>query len=174
MHGGGVGGEGVASHEVVTRRDRRCLALLRAGVGMREIARRYQVSLRTAYNGITRARLAERRSTEPVSRGPRLVLATGSSCRAMRLLRCEDVHPCRTCNARGCWRCKFTGISPIPRGSHVCCGVCHASGLDHLAALSRPPIERPAPRLAPAKAKRPRPTRRERRSMLEQLEPTSN
>ena len=159
--------------ESTSRRDRRYLDALRSGHSAAWIARRYKIDLKTVYRGIERARLAERPVGPPL-RCPTLVLALGASCKAMRLLTCKDVHPCRRCRAKGCAACENTGVGTIPKGSAICCAVCHVSGKDgHPALRVHPSDPRPERRVEPEKRK---PTRKERRRKVavEHLEPSAN
>lgn len=156
------------------RRDRKFLKLRRCGQSCLAIARRYNVALQTVYNGLERARLAERPAGTP-PRPPGLVLACGSSCRALRILRCQDVHPCRACDTAGCVRCNWTGIAPIPKGSHICCAVCHLTGVESHPGLRMHANERPPSRSVVRPV--PKPTRKERRktkSLVERIEPSKN
>ena len=155
----------MAYREATAKRDRLYLASLRAGLNPRLIAGKYRVGLRTVYDGISRARLAERPAGPP-PHSPSLTVAYGASCKALRLLRCQDVHPCpclrrRGSNGKGCPLCNWTGISPIPKGSAICCAVCHVSGKDgHPALRVHPSDPQPERRVEPRK---PKPTRKERR-----------
>ena len=97
------------------RRDKLFLRAIRAGLTARQAAARYNVSVQTVYNGVCRARLAEKPAGAP-PRSPTLVLAFGASCKALAVLRCQDVHPCRACGCQGCVRCGWTGLAKIPKG----------------------------------------------------------
>ena len=168
----------MAYRESTSRRNRQYLVALRAGLLPRQIASKYRVGLRTVYDGISRARLAERPAGPP-PHSPSLTVAYGASCKALRLLRCQDVHPCpclrrRGSNGKGCPLCNWTGISPIPKGSAICCAVCHVSGKDgHPALRVHPSDPQPERRVEPRKQK---PTRKERRRRIavEHLEPSPN
>ena len=114
--------------------DARYLAMRRAKLSYREIAKERGVSYRTVYLGVNRARERERYVPPPPGPPPSLVLSFGSSNKPLKLLTCDDVH-------RG----------PIPKGSTCCCGVCHKSGVDHLPAMRRDPRTdpKPEPKLKP-------------------------
>jgi hypothetical protein len=115
--------------EQVSRRDEKYLRLLRAGNPIRDIARKYHVTAKTVYNGLERARLAERPSTRTIPRPPRVV--PSYSCRPFTpQTRCEDVH-------RG----------PIPAGSHIYCepGACTCAEIARHPALKRDPRTDPRP-----------------------------
>lgn len=156
----------------IERRDRKLLALRRAGVSVALLARRYGLSRQGVYDGIARARLAERPAGTP-PRPPSLVLAFGSSCKALGILRCQDVHPCRACDCKGCVRCNWTGLAPIPKGTSLCCGVCHQSGQESHPALRRHTSD-PKPERRVASKPEPKRTRKERRFQLEALKPSKN
>lgn len=163
----------MACKDATERRDRKFLVARRAGFTVQVIARKFRVTPKTVYNGIERARLAERPAGTP-RRGPDLVLAFGSSCKALGVLRCQDVHPCRKCDCRGCVSCNWTGLAAIPKGTTLCCGVCHQSGMESHPALRRhssdPQPDRKPPTTPLTKERK----RKGRRIILAALEPSQN
>jgi hypothetical protein len=113
--------------EQVSRRDRKYLDLIRAGNPIRDIARKYHVTTKTVYNGLERARLAERPSTRTIPRPPKVEPIFG--CKAWSpQTACDDIHH-----------------GPIQHGSSCCCMVCSRSGMDHHPALRRDPRTDPRP-----------------------------
>ena len=119
--------------------DDRYLKLRRAGVGYRDIARLVGRSYRTVWLGVARARERERRPPPPQPPPPRLAIMFGSSCKPLRLLKCEDVHH-----------------GPIPDGSVCLCAVCHGSGLDDHPGLRRDRESEPKPDPKPRSKPKPK------------------
>lgn len=109
--------------------DTRYLAMRRAKLSYREIAKQCGVSYRTVWLGVANARLRESAPKRPTPRPPGLILSFGSSNKPLALLTCADVHP------RG----------PIPKGSTCCCAACDKSGVDDHPALRRDPRTDPKP-----------------------------
>lgn len=131
------------------------LALRRGGMSARDIARECGYKLRAVQLGIANARLREGgRPTQGPLRQPELV----------PLFPIEAFTPQVACPHH----------RPIATGSSFCCMVCHQSGKDHYASLRRNPETDPKPEpKAPPKPERKR-TRRERRSIMDYLEPSPN
>jgi hypothetical protein len=84
--------------------------------------------------------------------GPQLTPMFGSSGKALKLLKCTDIHPCRCFRANGvadrkCELCGGTGVAEIPKGSRLYCPVdgCDKSGMDHLPIMQRDPATDPKP-----------------------------
>ena len=133
----------MAYRESTQRRDRAYLSALRCGMTVREIARKHNAGVRTIYEGIGRARLAEK-PAGPEPRQPRL----------------EPLFPVDSYTPRSA--CPHHG--PIMPGSVFVCMICHSSGADAHPAMRRHTSDpRPDPR--PKVSTRPK-TRKERRKAV--------
>ena len=108
-----------------TRRDLAYLKLVRAGTPVPQVAKKFRVTAKTVYNGLERARLAEKPTLLAIPRPPRLELLSPIT----------PLVPQSECPHRG----------PMKRGSVFVCAVCHASGMDHHPALRRDPRTDPKP-----------------------------
>jgi hypothetical protein len=133
--------------------DRHFLAMVRKGWSCRKIGLRHNVKTSTVYAAVSRARLAERPAGAP-PRGPALE----------PLFPVDSFTPDSACPHHG----------PIKRGSIFVCMVCHQSGLDNHPALRRVAAHdpQPEPRVEPPPPRKK--TRRERRGLLERIEPSAN
>ena len=142
----------MAYREQTQRRDRLYLKAIRGGMPARAVAKRFNVGLRTVYDGLWRARLAER-PAGPEPRQPR----------SEPLFPIGSFTPASSCPHYG-------SIRP---GSLFCCMVCHQSGVDSHPAMRRHPSDpRPERRAEP---KQPKPTRKQRRKTLTELySPSAN
>jgi hypothetical protein len=133
------------------KQDRLYLESRRAGTNCPQIARDYDVSLRTVYRGIERAR--------------RLELPVGTTIRRPRLVPIAPLTPLTplsTCPHR----------VAIKRGSCFVCLVCHQSGMDHHIYFRPHPLD-PKPDKRPKAKPAPR-SRKERRSILHRVQPSQN
>lgn len=136
------------------RQDREYLRLRRSGVHCTTIARKYKVNLATVYRGIERARLQEKPVGTEHLRRPRLE----------PLAPLTPLTPLSACPHRG----------PLRKGSVFVCLVCHQSGMDHLKYF-RPHPDDPKPDKKPAAKRKVKPkTRKEKRTLLERVEPSHN
>lgn len=134
------------------KQDGEYLRLRRSGLHCTVIARRYKVSLATVYRGIERARLLEKPVGAEHYRRPGLV----------PLAPLTPLTPLSTCPHRG----------PLRKGSVFVCLVCHQSGMDHLKYF-RPHPDDTKPDKKPAAKAKPK-TRRQKRTLLERVEPSHN
>lgn len=125
--------------------DARYLAARRNGLSLRDIAASEDVSVRTVWLGVNRARETERRP-EPPPHAPTF--------RLVPLFPIDSFTPLSLCPHRG----------PIRKGSRSCCMICHQSGMDHRKAVHRDPRTDPKPEPKPKPEPAKKKTRKQKRS----------
>lgn len=146
----------VTAEVVTSQHEDAWLSVHRGGLSIRTIAADTGLSYRVVRDGVERAkRRGGPRSTESEAKPTRLVFAFGSSCKALPLLTCKDVHPCPTCRGETpvveweesiecpdcpgyvCFICRGVGAVIITHRVETVCEACDGSGVGPIPLGSR-------------------------------------
>lgn len=130
------------------------LAMHHAGLSIRQIAGDVGQSFRRVREGLRRAtarggQTGSTEASEPI-KPPRLTPMFGASNKALRLLTCRDVHPCRVCGGNApvkewhedvpcpdcpgwsCAACLGAGVVRVRRTMETTCEACGGSGVGEI------------------------------------------